>query len=569
MSTLTAEMVNSRTDLRSIARQLEAARSQIEERFVEGGQALMAAHDLIAELLAAIDGVAGALDGSSCEIATQRLTATLNGLAELAKAEGAARSRLVHLLDDGVGITPRIDDMQRSLNYLNTCAMETRIAGAGVPEFVQFADDVNKYVGSAIGQVKVFAQKVGTLTEQIAAACSAKDFASGVSERVPTVSNTLMSALRAVKDRREAQRRMATDATKVALAVQEKVAKVLSALQIGDVTRQRIEHVQAGIAILEEQIADCASPRQAEALAAVGTRLFAAQTSALIKDFTDQTRIVVASIDGLSSEASRILSLTSRGGHGNGEAMQAIEHGVGLARSVVEAIEHSSRHMVTVYDATRQVATELLSNMGSIGNLRSVRDDIRCLAINAYLRSNRLGPKGRAVGVVAAEMNTYAARLGVAAEDILGRLSTMRESTRAVDAGKAGGGDLVGELDGTVASLREVNMRMATFLAETEDNGHRVAERIGHIARDIDFRKDLGEHLEACRRLFGGNDDLTPVSHAEEFAAFSERLMPIYTMAAERTVHNAILRSGGSTLAAPVAAPAATSSADDFDDVLF
>ncbi len=560
-----SEGTSRQPDLRAVSDQLEAARSQIEERFVEGGKALMAAYDIVARLLAAIDGVTGALDDNACDKAAARLTATLKGLSDLADTEAAAGQRLASVLEDSEAIAPRIRDMQRSLRYLNTCAMETRIAGAGVSEFAQFADDVDKYVGSAIDQIEIFADKVGQLSEQIAAACSGGK-GTGIANQVASVSSTLTAALEAVHHRRNDLRKLASGTADVAKSVQEKVGKVLSALQAGDVARQRIEHVQAGIAMLLDELTRCGSERQAEALSHAGIRLLSAQTSALIKDFNEQTRVVVATIEGLAGEAARVLALTGKAGcNGSGE-VQVIEDAVGLTQGVVGDIERSGTLAAAAYASTKQVATELLSNMGNIGNIRSVRDDIRCLAINAYLRSNRLGAKGRAVGVVAAEMNTYAARLGTAAEDILQRLSTMREAANGIDAERESHHvDIASELDGAVATLREASARTSLYLKEAEESGNAVADRIAHIARHIDFSKDLGEHLHACHRMFGSNDNISPVERSKDHESFSERLFAVYTMAAERDIHQTIL---GGSAPTPLAAPA-QESVDLFDDVLF
>jgi len=562
---LVIEAASIRTDLHAVSGELEAARSQIEERFVEGGKALMAAHDIVTRLMETIAGITGALDDKACDDAAMRLTATLTGLADLVRAEAAAGHRLKTILAEGEAISPRIQDMQRSLRYLSICAMETRVAGAGVPEFIQFADDVVKYVGSAVGQVDVFADKVGQLTGQVATAV-AQD-GSSLASRVPAVSSQLTDALDAVKRRRSELLTLALGAAKIAGAVQQRVGKVLSALQIGDVTRQRIEHVQMGAAILLEQLEQCATPRQADGLAEVGTRLLAAQTSALIKDFADQTRVVVGTIEELAGDAGRLIGLTDKVGNGGCDAIQAIERGVGLARDVVGGIEVSGAHAVKAYDATRQVATELLSNMSNIGNLKNVRDDIRCLAINAYLRSNRLGSEGKAVGVVAAEMNTYAAKLGVAAEGILNSLAEMQATADAFGE-TATRIDLGAELSGAMATLSDANTRMNHFLAEAMQNGTAVANRIGHIAREVDFRKDLGERLEACRRLFGSPEHVMTGTHqTDDHAAFSERLFSVYTMAAERDVHQSILRVGGTGAHATTAV--AVEDSDALDDLLF
>lgn len=562
---MNSDGMSRRPDLRAVSDQLEAARSRIEERFVEGGKALMAAYDIVARLLAAIDGVTGALDDHACDEAAARLTATLKGLTDLVESEAVAGQRLASVLANGEAITPRTRDMQRSLRYLMTCAMETRIAGAGVTEFAQFADDVDKYVGSAVGQIDIFAAKVGELSTKLAAACEGGKN-SRLDAQVSAVSSTLSDALDALHNRRAGLRRLAAGTSDIAKSVQEKVGKVLSALQVGDVARQRIEHVQAGIAILMDEVARCESEQKAEAFAEVAIRLLAAQTSAMIKDFTEQTRVVVASIEGLAKEAERVLALNDRAG-GSGDSMHAIEDGVSMARNVVGDIERSGVLAAEAYAATKQVATELLSNMGNIGNIRSVRDDIRCLAINAYLRSNRLGAKGRAVGVVAAEMNTYAARLGVAAEEILRRLSAMREAAAGIDAeGNGQSVDIVGEVDGAVATLREASARTSLHLKEATESGNAIAERIGHIAKEIDFAKDLGEHLEACRRLFGSDGHLGLAEDLKDYTGFSDRLFAVYTMAAERDIHRAILGAGNAPT--PTVAPAKDSE-DLFDDVLF
>ena len=136
-----------------------------------------------------------------------------------------------------------------------------------------------------------------------------------------------------MRGRRSGLRKLAVGPADVAKSVQEKVGKVLSALQAGDVARQRIEHVQAGIAILLDEQAKCGTDRQVEVLSQAGIRLLAAQTSALIADFAEQTRVVVASIEGLAGEAKHVLALTGRTGGDSGEAMQAIEAGVALGRA--------------------------------------------------------------------------------------------------------------------------------------------------------------------------------------------------------------------------------------------
>ncbi len=167
-------------------------------------------------------------------------------------------------------------------------------------------------------------------------------------------------------------------------------------------------------------------------------------------------------------------------------------------------------------------------------------------------------------------MNTYAARLGVAAEGILRSLSDMQTTAGTLETADGPRLDLVGELDDAVAMLRDAHDRMGHFLTEAAEDGNAVAERIGHIARDINFRRDLGERLEACRRLFGTPTGFGNSGDSEEHAAFSEKVFSIYTMASERDVHRSILKVSAATPAMIVTTATVAADEDDsLDDMLF
>jgi hypothetical protein len=560
-------MIEHSLDLRSVSNEFETARSLIEDRFIKGGDALMTAHDIVSALLGALDGVTGALSDDATDAAIGRLAATMEALARLVEIDTASRAKLAAIVADGGAIAPRIADMQGALRYLATCAIETKIAGAGVPEFVSFADDVTAYVTNAGTQVAQFADKVASLNRQLAGAAdhgAGSDFA----DKVPRVTRTLHDAAEAVRIARASLGKLAGGAETIANSVQAKVAKVLSALQIGDVTRQRIEHVQAGIALLTEALASKLSPEADAALEAAGISVLRAQTTALIKDFHLGSSVIVSTIDGLAFEAERILTLTRTAAERDADPITAIKEGVALAHTIVSHIEDASIRAAAAHAAACDVATELLGNMGSIGNLRNVRDDIRCLAINAYLRSNRIGEKGRAVGVVAAEMNNYASRLGVAAESILSRLGAMRQAAAELGATGAPQG-LAGDLDTAEATLRQAALSIRNHIETVKENGHAVAERIGRIAGELDFRSELGERLEKCRQTLS----TLPAEACPDdsrLAEFSSRLYAVYTMASERDIHLANLSVPGADLVVPGTTKVETGTDEGlFDDVLF
>ncbi|MDR3375277.1 MAG: methyl-accepting chemotaxis protein [Ancalomicrobiaceae bacterium] len=530
--------------------ELEKARAEIEQRFLAGGAALAAAYDLIGELLAALDGAVAAFSDESARVAAMRLKDTVAELGRSTVAEEHRLAELGSMAKVGASMTTLLKDMHGILGYIGTCASATRITGAGSDEFIGFADDIATYVRSADGEVTRFAGRLEQIKTQLnGVEVESSRAVALMGTTLPELSTTLIEAAAAIARRRHELEKIATRAAVLVTAVKNKVATVLSGLQIGDVTRQRIEHVQAGIRAM---LAETGEPAELEALYAAAHRLFVGLVVSLQTDFRDQTGQVLATMGSLACDAEAILAFHHTIDHsGTAKAhdpMQTVEVGVSAARSLVAEIEAAQRRAIEARDATSGLASELLDDMGRIGNLRNVRDDIRCLAINAFLRCSRMGANGRAVGVIATEMNTAAERLGHAAEGILGRVAGIRAQADRLSGGPAQR-DIVGELDDVAATLRAANATTGSHLGMISRQGDAVVSRIGQIVEELDFGRSLGETLEGCvnsLRLGRFGTPGSTVDHADSvlIRRFSEDQYSYYTMASEREVHRAMLPIG-------------------------
>ncbi|MDR3493626.1 MAG: hypothetical protein P4L82_03395 [Ancalomicrobiaceae bacterium] len=529
-----------------VDRELEKARAEIEQRFLAGGAALAAAYDLVGELLAALDGAVAAFSDESARLAAERLK---DAVAELGRSTVTEERRLAELgamANVGTSISPMIKDMQAILEYIGVCASATRVTGAGSNEFVGFADDITNYVAAAEGEVDRFAARL----EHIQLRLHSVGTESGravrlMAETIPSLSTTLIDAAAAIAQRRHELEKIAGRAATLVNGVKTKVASVLSSLQIGDVTRQRIEHVQAG---MRHVLAERGDQAELLGLHAAAHQLFGGLVRSLQADFREQTRQIVSTMHSLGHDAEAILvfhrSIDHSGQAGARDPMQAVETGVTAARGLVVEIAAAQRRAVEARDAAWGLATELLDDMGRIGNLRNVRDDIRCLAINAFLRCARMGAKGRAVGVIATEMNTAAERLGHAADSILKRVADIRTQADRLSGGEARP-NIAGELNDVAATLRAANASTGSHLEVIARQGGAVVARIDGIVAELDFGKSLGEALEACASALRLGQSAAAAGPAATDNAlikqFSEYQYAHYTMASERDVHRAIL----------------------------
>ncbi|SON53975.1 Methyl-accepting chemotaxis protein 1 [Hartmannibacter diazotrophicus] len=563
------------SDLDEIANRLQHARAGIEERFIDGGTALMSTHDIVDTLIRTIGEITGALEAGAIARTPEGLRQTVQELSALAETERMRQETLARVLKEGQASEPLIQQMNKALGYLKTCAMATRITGAGMDELTSFADDISSYVGDAAHQVARFSEKVSGFNGRLAEACAnGGKVTAAYGNKIPDVAEALTSAAEAIAARRDELDDVAATVCRLAEGVRTRVAKVLSALQIGDVTRQRIEHVEAGVDLVR-QMARRRPGARPDAFETLALQLLHAQVEALTDDFQCQTRDIVGIIHGFAGEAQSILALHGMaGGPSTGtDGIAEAEAAVRVARHFVRDIEDSRARAREACLETIETVSDLLSNIGSIGNLRNVRDDIRCLAINAYLRSYRLGPKGRSVGVIATEMGLVAEKLGGHVDDVLGQISSLETATS--DLRMAEGeeqGALTGRLDDVMGLLREVNGRMDALLADLTRQGGAAASTIGEIAGGIDFQKGLGQTLTECTSLLasqGGMADKAAALADERLEAFSDQLFALYTMAAERDVHQKFIPVH-SAAPAPAAEGAAIADDEDlFEDALF
>lgn len=534
--------------LDAIHERLEGARALIEDRFLAGGEALVRANEILSRLLDSVEGIVAAMDDGSAAEATSRLAATVSRLKALAENEASQQEGLEAVVRDGNTIVPLITDMQKTLSYLNTCAVATRITSAGMPEFAGFADDILSAVADASSQVQAFAERVGTLNAQLKAARSGGEAAIATfGTTVPAVADALLAAANTIEQRRRDLGKIAAQAAKVADGVRTKVARILSLLQIGDMTRQRIEHVQSGISLFRTLAVTVTTEDAAQAQAIIG-QLLLAQVRASARDLDDGAREIVSMINGFSQDAAAIMALRSGSSGFNiqsgKDAIVAIESAIARSSTIVEDIAMAGHKAAEARTTTLDTANDLLSNMGSIGNLRNVKDDIRCLAINAYLRCYRMGTKGRSVGVIATELSTYAERLGVSSAGVLQRLSKMKEAATILSFAEDDGHDeLRNELEGAAAVLSEIASRTDRHQDEMLHHGEAVSERISQLAQELDFRSNLGDALAASAAMLESATGYATLKdqNLPLVAVFSDRLYPLYTMESEREIHRGIL----------------------------
>lgn len=559
----------------TISTDLEQARTAIEKRFLEGGTILLSVLESIDKLAATLDAVTGALDGGSADATGRELKATMTELSALPERESRRQTALATISTIEKGLRDKVVTMRETLRYLRTFAITAKITGAGIADFAGFAEEIIERIQYGANQVDKFAETLDQLGKRLdPAAARGREILQQFETVVPGIVKDLAQSSELLTEQHRTLGATAQRVRKLAGGVQMKLATVLSAMQIGDISRQRIEHCQSAFAILGDYLETgegrSLSEDQKNRLSLAITCLVARQLEQTSGDFGRDTTKIVNTMGSFSGDIGEMLSLrdlmAGNGESGNSRAIRQLEQNVAAAQQIVTTVEAASLEATDLSRSTAELVGELVSGIEIV---RVVRTDIQYMALNTNLRCSRIGEEGRAINVVTAELRNFAGQMDETAEAILTALHALQEAAAEMAEGTDGSdgeANLGQRLHSAASRIQSAGDGMEKDLARLGEDGRDAAERMEKAMVQLDYKAELGDILERCadeiaEAAQGAQPDLSDLGPAIE--GIGSQIYRTYTMVAEREIHAAVLPLPA-TAAAPVAA---ASSADDDEDL--
>jgi hypothetical protein len=551
---------------------METARSRIEERFLEGGAALLSILDVLNKLIASLDELTGSLDEKTANATMAELQQTVGRLADLSRIEAARQAGFGEISGAQRNLRPHVENMQETMRYLRTFAVTAKITGAGIADFAGFAEEILDRIHAGTQQVNAFGDKLQHLGAGLGSVMArGEKIIAGYEMAVPAIVADLSRGGADIGTQRKLLVERAERVRKIASGIQGKLASTLSAMQIGDITRQRIEHCQASLTLLDEYLAAEAAdldPADRDNLTSIVTTLVANQLGQSINDFDRDTAKIVKTVVSFRSDLAQIdeLRRTMTDESEGDNAMRRLENNVGAAREAVRGIEAVATEAGELSRSTGATVRELID---SVGLLQLVRTDIHYMALNTNLRCGKIGEQGKALNVVTAELRNFAGALDETAEKVLAELTTLEAAAVKLDIAQDGEAEetLDGRLERAMENIRVVGDRMDAVTEALGDQGAVAVDEMDRSLSRLDFKAELGETLRACaNEISSVSCDVPSATLAPALSELSGRIARLYTMVSEREVHAAVLGD-----APPVKAPVATTvmSDDDIDDALF
>ncbi|HWA61713.1 MAG TPA: hypothetical protein VG939_10075, partial [Caulobacteraceae bacterium] len=497
-----AERSTSADAVAPIAAKVLEASKQIEGRFLETGDALGQAVETLRGLVGDCAQLVEALDSPDLTAASRDLERVARDVTGLGEVQDGRRELLARMTALAQTIDQRLSHAEEALRPATVLAINAKIEAArlgpaGV-DFIDFSNELSRSLKEArvtLGQVGgEIAALGGQLQTVLQRGADLDRLKSDALRRVPARIADSVAAIAA----------RGREAASAAAAVGERSDRIgqqigvsVMALQIGDATRQRAEHVEfaltlarhiaAGEAVDGEAFAGLAQDAR-ERLLADCCALQAIQLVDTADELDREAGQILASLRGLAGNAREVARIGADlygADQGARTFLHDLEAGVAGARTLFDALDAARRSADEVTASASTAASQLV---GRIDAFRDLESDVRQLALNAFLKCVRLGQQGRTLSIIAQELQGCADRTTAETGAVTSELRTMLNlaSDLAVEAG--GGG---------TAAMAEVMTEAADRLARS---GTRVSETLRSLGRDSDRAASLVESTAAALR---------------------------------------------------------------------
>jgi len=568
------------SDTSPLARRLEAAREVVERQFYEAGEVLGRTVEDVGRLIASLDRLAKVMDAGMVEATSLELNGAADNLLALPERQANRSLTIGRMQEIGGSLGDSVNEMRRTLAYLRMFAINIRITAGGIREageaFGQFAQEIHDRIELGQRQLNRFDIELGGLREELE---TALDHELALSTHCESVLPVVPDGLRRSAEEVLAHQRRLLDVMVevggLARSVQRKIGSALAALQVGDSTRQRIEHVQQAMS-LSRAVSDLPAGRGAQFERLIHG-LLAAQLGDAARVFHGDVAKIHDSLAGLATDAGELLRLRDFAlarAQGGGEGfLRQMEGHVVHAVDLVERLSLSERAAGEVGASAASAAGRLSEQIIS---LERIKTDVQQMALNTTLRCSRIGETGKPLAVIAVELRLQAGHMETFAQAALSHLGRLTEDAGSLAAGDSHLDPLTAGASLTDASarLRHAGDAAEADLATVASLGEQIVTALQRAQVQLDFHRTIGAALdeagEAMADLAGGDPPDTE-GLGDILPPLLDRIARSYTMASEREVHQTFTRALGMDAAhvAPEVAQTGQSAEADLEDLLF
>jgi hypothetical protein len=556
--------------LAGISEILSRLAAGLDTRFVSAGTALASAYEIVERLVSSLEGVTSAMNRQAAMTAIETMRLTADRLTQLPARQGRRQQSLETIRGANDDLFQHLSQIRRTLSFLHICGLNIKVAAAGADGFADFADHMFAKLEQAEQQVDGFETEISQLGRSIGNMAAADQMlvreCASVIPRVPQKLAADALALQRLQDDSAA---LADQIAALARDIRTKVAVALGALQIGDITRQRLEHIAEAIPLLESHGETCTDAEAAKRAVDIVTALLAAQAADTVDDFRREVGTLTDSLRGIAPEAERLAEMQHGGSSGDiQQVLHRLEQDIGEIASVTRQLCAAEEDSSKLGHATSRAAESLLARLKAVNRIQK---DVEQMAWNTALQCRGLGSDGRGLAVISEEIQSFSRRLAGVWQMVsqsFDRIDTAARSISEPETGDAGS-DTNDLLMQSLDAVRGGTTRMAESLSDVDQEALQIGAMLRDSTEGIACEAEIGPVLSGAVERLADMAAAVETASEEEIpqsvAALMEQIAARYTMAREREIHRAFLPGAE----AEVMEMPAEGADDLFDDGLF
>ena len=566
----------------------------IERACCEAGGCLTSAVEGVGRVTYAFERLTGELDGAQVRDAGRVLADGAGALPAIADTLAEERAALDALVDMTRHVGTRAGRLGKTVAEVGVLAINARIEaahlGADQGDFSAFTVEIGRLALSSGTAVQRFADGVGHLEALLlSAGASQAEFERSHAQRLRDAAQRLRACLEQVEAHRRRAAGAAGEIGARSRRIGAEVASCVHALQIGDITRQRVEHVAHAVSVLARVAAgDDAAPARGSPLpaaqrgmvAGVVCRLQAAQLVKATGDFEREVTALTGSLRELADDARGMARLGSDL-YGAAGSRQSFLTGLTAELAVADSLIEASRVARQRVDEVALAAEEALASLAAqVEAIRTIETDMRLVGLNMAIKCGRLGADGRTLSVIAQELRAYANQTVEDAQAVKASLGDVVAAAGALHRREAvqGAARIAGlerQVAEATAALEAADRALGSALGTLAREGERAA---GLLADAVERAMVHAELRRVCDGVAGRLDGVAALCRVPDEDAAAVRaavlrmLQDHYTMDSERELHDLLTAPDDDRPATPArqdgGSPAADSK-DALDDVFF
>lgn len=552
-----------------------------EPAFLETGNRLSGLSGAISRLAAAMETAEAVFSRPETLDALSDLTRVAERISAMRGRGGNVSDALARMVADSDAIIGALGHLRSMMAQVKVVAINARIEASqlvrtGV-DFTVFTRDIAHLAAGGEKTITEVQHEVGILRAgAVTAQELQRDFEARALPRLDALAEQLAVSLRDLRDAKTRAARGARDIPERLRACNQGIAKMVSALQVYDSTRQRLEHVEEALDRTAVQLSggDPTLDGERRLILVNGiAELQALQTRYADDHYHEAVDQVDRDVTAIADEIPRLNELC-RDAFGAGEAdslsivdenlakgSEILADFIGIREQAASSLEHVVEAAARAGDLIR--------------GLNRISADMRLMGLNASIKCGNMGTVGRVLSVIAQELQGYAdhTRENVqSVADALGRVSQAARDTEESDrdhAERNAPASLKQTIDRLHEGLRATGGDLADALGEIATQGAAAVtltqELRNGFCGKVECRPSMMELRRSLEALAADTNTGLSGRALEEarrsVLAFTEGQ---YTMVGERAVHGMAVENRGS---GPVAAT--EEQGDDLDGILF